>query len=63
MIETKFTTQLQAGTVEAVGLVEVDDMGNVVVVIKIKGKILSETQISKKEMEILASWILEGDNK
>jgi hypothetical protein len=63
MIETKFTTQLQAGTVEAVGLVEVDDMGNVVVVIKIKGKILSETQISKKEMEILASWILEGDKK
>lgn len=51
-----FTTELQTGTITAVGSVEFDDMDNAIVSIKVAGKVLTETEISAKEFEVLRKY-------
>jgi hypothetical protein len=58
-----FTTELQAGAVSALGAVEFDDMGNATVSITVNGKILSQTDITGKELEILALYFMEKGKK
>jgi len=54
---------MQAGAVEALGTLEIDEMGNAIVSISIKGKTLSQTEITNKELEILKLWFIANDNK
>jgi hypothetical protein len=54
-----FTTELQTGTIAAVGSVDFDDMDNAIVSIKVAGKVLTETEISAKEFEVLRSYFAE----
>jgi hypothetical protein len=54
-----FSTELQTGTITATGSVEFDDMDNAIVSIKVDGKILTETEISVKEFEVLRSYFAE----
>lgn len=51
-----FTTELQTGTITAIGSVEFDDMDNAIVSIKVGGQILTETEISSKEFEVLSRY-------
>jgi hypothetical protein len=54
-----FSTKLQTGTITATGSVEFDDMDNAIVSIKVAGKVLTETEISAKEFEVLRSYFAE----
>jgi len=48
-----FSTNLEAGTVQATGSVEFDDMGNAIVSITVADKTLTETELTSKEFEVL----------
>jgi hypothetical protein len=48
-----FSTELLAGTIEATGTVDFDDMGNTIVTITVAGKTLSESELTSKEFEVL----------
>ena len=48
-----FSTELLAGTIEATGTVDFDDMGNTIVTITVAGKTLTETELTSKEFEVL----------
>ena len=52
----KFNLNLSANGIQAIGTVDFDDMDNAIVSIKVDGKVLSETQISVKEFEVLRSY-------
>lgn len=54
-----FTTELKTGTITAIGSVEFDDMDNAIVSIKVGGQILTETEISSKEFEVLSRFFTE----
>jgi hypothetical protein len=54
-----FSTELQTGTITATGSVEFDDMDNAIVSIKVAGKVLTETEISAKEFEVLRNYFAE----
>jgi hypothetical protein len=54
-----FSTELQTGTITATGSVEFDDMDNAIVSIKVAGKVLTETEVSAKEFEVLRSYFAE----
>ena len=54
-----FTTELQSGSVAAIGSVEFDDMDNAIVSIKVAGQVLTETEISAKEFEVLSRYFAE----
>jgi hypothetical protein len=54
-----FTTELQTGTIKAIGSVEFDDMDNAIVSIKVDGQVLTETEVSSKEFEVLQRYFSE----
>jgi hypothetical protein len=54
-----FTTELQTGTITAVGSVEFDDMDNAIISISINGQTLTENTISVKEFEVLRRYFAE----
>jgi hypothetical protein len=54
-----FITELKTGTITAIGSVEFDDMDNAIVSIKVGGQILTETEISSKEFEVLSRYFAE----
>jgi hypothetical protein len=54
-----FTTELQTGTITAIGSVEFDDMNNAIVSIKVGGQVLTETEISSKEFEVIRKYFEE----
>jgi hypothetical protein len=54
-----FSTELQTGTITATGSVEFDDMDNAIVSIKVAGKVLTETEISAKEFDVLRKYFAE----
>jgi hypothetical protein len=54
-----FTTELQTGSITAVGSVEFDDMDNAIIGISINGQALTETKISAKELEVLSRYFAE----
>lgn len=54
-----FTTELNTGSITATGSVEFDDMQNAIVSIKVAGQVLTETEISAKEFEVLRSYFKE----
>lgn len=54
-----FTTEMQAGLVQATGSVQFDDMDNAVITITVAGKTLTETEISSKEFEVLCRYFAE----
>jgi hypothetical protein len=54
-----FTTELQTGTITAIGSVEFDEMANAIVSIKVGGQVLTETEISSKEFEVLIRYFAE----
>jgi hypothetical protein len=54
-----FTTELQSGSVAAIGSVEFDDMDNAIVSIKVAGQVLTETEISSKEFEVIRRYFSE----
>jgi hypothetical protein len=54
-----FTTELNTGSINAIGSVEFDEMDNAIVSIKVAGQVLTETQISSKEFEVLRSYFAE----
>ena len=51
-----FTTELQTGTITAIGSVEFDEMDNAIVSIKVGDQLLTETEISSKEFEVLSRY-------
>jgi hypothetical protein len=54
-----FTTELNTGSITATGSVEFDDMQNAIVSIKVAGQVLTETEISAKEFEVLRNYFKE----
>jgi hypothetical protein len=54
-----FSTELQTGSIAATGSVEFDDMDNAIVSIKVAGKVLTETEISAKEFDVLRKYFAE----
>lgn len=54
-----FTTRLETGSIKAIGSVEFDEMNNAIVSIEVAGEILTETEISAKEFEVLRSYFTE----
>jgi hypothetical protein len=54
-----FTTELQSGSVAAIGSVEFEDMDNAIVSIKVAGQVLTETEISSKEFEVIRRYFSE----
>jgi hypothetical protein len=54
-----FTTEMQAGSVQATGSVEFDDMDNAIVTISVAGQILTQTELSSKELEVLGRYFFE----
>jgi hypothetical protein len=54
-----FTTEIQAGSVQAVGSVEFDDMDNAIITISVAGNTLTETELSSKEFEVLRRYFAE----
>jgi hypothetical protein len=57
-----FSTNLEAGTVQAIGTVEFDDMGNTIVTISVAGKTLTETELTSKEFEVLKRYFAEANS-
>jgi hypothetical protein len=57
-----FSTNLEAGTVQAIGTVEFDDMGNTIVSISVAGKTLTETELTSKEFEVLKQYFAEANS-
>ena len=51
-----FSTELQTGTITGTGSVEFDDMDNAIVSIKVGDQLLTETEISSKEFEVLSRY-------
>jgi hypothetical protein len=54
-----FSTELQAGSVQAVGSVEFDDMDNAIITISVAGNTLTETELNSKEFEVLRRYFAE----
>jgi hypothetical protein len=54
-----FTTELQTGTITAVGSIEFDDMDNAIISISINGQTLTDNKISVKEFEVLRRYFAE----
>jgi hypothetical protein len=54
-----FTTRLETGSIKAIGSVEFDEMNNAIVSIEVGGEILTETEISAKEFEVLRKYFAE----
>ena len=54
-----FTTRLETGSIKAIGSVQFDEMNNAIVSIEVAGEILTETEISAKEFEVLRSYFKE----
>jgi hypothetical protein len=54
-----FTTELQTGSIAATGSVEFDEMENAIVSIKVGGQLLTETEISSKEFEVIRKYFEE----
>jgi hypothetical protein len=48
-----FTTELQAGLIEATGTVDFDDIGNTIITVAVAGEVLTETELTPKEFEVL----------
>ena len=55
----QFNLNLSANGIQAIGSVDFDDMDNAIVSIKVDGKVLTETEISVKEFEVLRSYFAE----
>ena len=54
-----FTTEMQAGSVQATGSIEFDDMDNAIITISVAGQILTQTELSSKEFEVLGRYFFE----
>jgi hypothetical protein len=54
-----FTTRLETGTIKATGSVEFDEMNNAIVSIEVAGELLTETEISAKEFEVIRRYFSE----
>ncbi len=54
-----FTTEMQAGSVQATGSLEFDDMDNAIITISVAGQILTQTELSSKEFEVLGRYFFE----
>ena len=54
-----FTTEIKAGSVQAKGSVEFDDMDNAIVTISVAGQILTQTELTSKEFELLSRYFFE----
>ena len=52
----QFNLNLSANGIQAIGTVDFDDMDNAIVSIKVDGKVLTETEISVKEFEVLRNY-------
>jgi hypothetical protein len=54
-----FTTRLETGTIKATGSVDFDEMNNAIVSIEVAGELLTETEISAKEFEVIRRYFAE----
>jgi hypothetical protein len=54
-----FTTRLEVANIKATGAVEFDEMNNAIVSIEVAGELLTETEISAKEFEVLSRYFAE----
>ena len=48
-----FSTELNAGLIEATGTVDFDDIGNTIITVEVAGEVLTETELTPKEFEVL----------
>ena len=54
-----FTTEIKAGSVQATGFLEFDDMDNAIITISVAGQILTQTELTSKEFELLGRYFFE----
>jgi hypothetical protein len=54
-----FSTELETGSVKAVGTLEFDEMDNAIITISVAGQILTQTELTSKEFELLGRYFFE----
>jgi hypothetical protein len=56
-----FSTELETGSVKAVGTLEFDEMDNAIVLITVMGKTLTEVELSSKEFEVIRRYFAQDN--